>query len=81
MMDSCEYRDAKEVLCQCSLNLRDGKFSLVRGRFPHNVNLADEDTTSHGHGNGDDGEVDPCELDTPNADMLPPQNITPQETS
>lgn len=78
MMDSCEYRGAKEVSCLCSIILREGTFSLVRGRFPHNVNLADENSTSHGHGDGDDREVDPCKLDTPNADMLPPQNITPQ---
>lgn len=78
MMDSCEYRGAKEVWCLWSMIQREGTCSLVRGRFPHNVNLANEDSTSHGHGDGNDREVDPCKLDTSNADMLPPQNITPQ---
>ena len=71
----------KRSVGRCSLVVQEEICSLIRGRFPHNVNLDDEDSTSHSHGDGDDREVDPCEFDTPNADMLPPQNITPQETS
>lgn len=53
---------------------------VIRCLFPDNVNLPDKDGTSNGHGDSDDREIDSCELDAANANMLSPQNITPQQT-
>lgn len=46
---------------------------------PHEVNFADEDGASHNHGHGDDGKIDACEFSLAHVDVLPREDITPEE--
>ena len=43
------------------------------------VHLAEEDTTTHHHRDGNDGQVDPGKLHAANLDMFPGQYVSPKQ--
>lgn len=68
---SLQKRGAKTCLSLC----------VVRRLVSNNVHLANEDSTANGHGDCDDGEVNPCKIESLNVDVFSREDIPPQETS
>lgn len=48
--------------------------------MPHDVYFANQDDASDSHGHGYDGQVHLGELPTQHADVLPGQDVSPEET-
>jgi hypothetical protein len=66
---------------RCFLNDTMRRSSRIVTRVvPHNVHLSDEDSTANGHGDSDYGQVHTSEVETPDVDVFPAKDITPQET-
>lgn len=54
---------------------------LVGSVVSDNINLSNKDRKANSHGDGNDGKINSCKVEAPNSDVLPGEDVSPEQAS